>query len=128
VSAFPAATAERITSFKFYYFKPGFQTDYTLQPSTVVYQAGVLIFNMKGPLGNSLAITEEKLPPHFDVSSITANTQIATPYGQAYISSSAAQTTGSLITTDNTWIIINSPQTSSSGVMQQMLDALRPAK
>jgi len=75
-----------------------------------------------------LAVTEEALPPSFNTSTLNATTQFNTAYGQGLINGSSLQTTGSLITQNNTWIIINAPQPVNTATMEQMIKALVPVK
>jgi len=128
VIPFPASVVGEINAFHFYYFRSGLQTDYVLQPSSINYLSSVLVFDMKNGAGNTLAVTEEALPPSFNTSTLNATTQFNTAYGQGLINGSSLQTTGSLITQNNTWIIINAPQPVNTATMEQMIKALVPVK
>lgn len=123
---FPAATIRQISGFKFYYFKPGFSTDFKLDQNSIHYQSGVLIFSMKNPAGKTLAFTEQASPPHFEADMLQTDKQFNTEYGQAFVTDQADRTSGALITQDNTWIIINAPSPIGADTMQQLLNALGP--
>lgn len=125
-SAFPVSTIQQIQGFNFYYFQPSFQTDFVLQRSSVNLQAGVLVFQMKNPTGQTLAFTEEATPSGYDTSSLQADKQFTSRYGQAFITDAPLRTTGTLFTSDNTWILVNAPKPIGADLMQQVLDALQP--
>jgi hypothetical protein len=128
VGPFPAATVQEIKAFKLYYLSPSFSTDYVLQSSTIDYQAGVLVFEMKNPSGNTLAFTEEATPPGFDISGLNADKVFNTSYGQAFITDAVLRTTGALFTTNNTWILVNSPTPIGADLMEQILNNLIPIR
>ena len=124
----PIGVVEQVKSFKVYWLKPSFSTDFVLQPSSVHYDSKVLVFSMVNSVGKTLAFTEQIIPPHFNSAVMTVDTNIDTEFGRGYIVSDSSRTTGALVTSDNTWIIVNAPQSIGSSLMQQILQALVPAK
>lgn len=126
IHTFPANTIQEIAGFKFYYFRPGFQTDFTLLRNSINYQSGVLVFEMKNPTGKTLAFTEEATPPGYGMPNRQPNRQFYTEYGKALVIDGSTQTTGALFSQDNTWVVINAPQAIGGDLMQQLLDALSP--
>ena len=125
-STFPAAVLRQIHGFKFYYLKSGSSIGFVLQPDSISYQSGVLIFNMQGPAGKTLAFTEEATPPNYDISALQADKQYTNLFGQAFITDLSDRTTGTLFTHDKTWVLINAPQPIGADLMQQILDTLTP--
>jgi hypothetical protein len=122
----PIAVTRQIGTFKPYYLKPSYSTDFTLQQNTVKYDYGVLVFSMRNPTGKSLSITEEATPNQYDPSTLQTTKQFNTEYGQAYITDSTDRTTGTLFTSDKTWIIVNAASPVGSDFMQQFIEALAP--
>lgn len=124
----PAAVTQQINSFKPYYLKPTFTTDFSLQQNTVKYQYGVLVFSLMNSTGKTISITEEATPSQFDTSTLQTTKQFNTEYGQAVITDGSDRTTGALFTSDKTWVVINAPRPIGADLMQQFLDALTPVK
>jgi hypothetical protein len=125
-SVFPVAFKHQIKGFTFYYLKPTFSTDFVLQPDTVGYQSGVIVFRMKNPAGKTLVFSEEATPAGYDPSTLKTTKQFNTEYGQAVVTDDRERTTGALFAQDRTWVIINAPQPIGTDLMQQILGALTP--
>lgn len=124
--AFPVSTIQQIKGFRFYYFKPGFQTDYVLQPNTIHYQDGVLVFGMKNSNSKTLAFTEEPAPQSFNPSTLQTTKKFSTEYGQAIVTDESTRTTGALFSQNNTWVLINTTPSIGVDFMQQLIEALAP--
>ena len=128
VNGLPGTITKQINGFDVYYLKPSFSTDFVLQPSSVKYQNGVLLFSMSNPVGKKLVFTEEPIPPHFDPSILQTTSQSNTEYGAIYITADSDRTVGTLFSLDKTWVIVNSPDPIGQTLMEQVLDALQPIK
>lgn len=123
----PTSIVQQINgSFKPYYLKPSYSTDFTLQPNTVKYAYGVLVFSLKNSSGKTLSITEEATPEQYDPSLLQTTKQFNTEYGQAYMTDSPDRTTGTLFSSDKTWVIINAVPPVGGDFMRQFLEALVP--
>lgn len=122
----PTAVTQQINSFKPYYLKSSYSTDFKLQSNSVKYEYGVLVFSLKNSIGKSLSVTEEATPNQYDPSALQTTSQFNTEYGQAYITDSTDRTTGTLFTSDRTWIIINAASPVGSDFMKQFIEALVP--
>jgi hypothetical protein len=125
-SGLPPSVISQVQGFRVYYLKPSYQTDFTLNTATVNYRGGVLLFEMTGASDTTLVVTEQATPPNFDISSITADKQSSTQYGKSFITDAAARTTGALITTDHTWILVNAPKPIGGDLMQEIVNNLVP--
>lgn len=122
----PTAVVRQINTFKPYYLKSSYTSDFSLQQNTVKYAYGVLVFSMRNPTGKMLSITEEATPNQYDPSTLQTTKQFNTEYGRAFITDSSDRTTGTLFTSDKTWIIVNATSPVGSDFMQQFLEALTP--
>ena len=127
-NSLPPSVIRQIDSFRPYYLQPTYPTDFTLQQNTVKYAFGVLVFSLHNSTGKTLSVTEEATPSQYDPSTLHTTKQFNTEYGQAYITDSTDRTTGSLFTSDKTWVIVNAPSPVGSDFMQQFLEAFTPAK
>ena len=122
----PAYIAHQITGFTPYFLNQTSAVKFTLQKSTTTYQDNVLIFSMNGASGKTLAFTEEALPPGFDTSTLSGDRQFNTSYGQGFIFDGLNRTTGTLLTHDKTWVLINAPSPIGADLMEQVIDNLVP--
>lgn len=122
----PAAMLKQVSGFTPYYTKSSFSTDFVLQQNSVKYEYGVLVFSLRNSTGKTLSITEEATPNQYDPSTLQTTKQFNTEYGQAFITDSSDRTTGTLFTSDKTWIIINAASPVGSDFMQQFIEALAP--
>lgn|SRR6185437_13910081 len=122
----PATTLHQVGGFTPYYLKPSFSSDFVLQQSTVKYEYGVLVFSLRNATGKTLSVTEETTPSQYDPSTLQTTKQFNTEYGRAYITDSTDRTTGTLFTSDKTWVIVNAASPVGSDFMQQFLEALAP--
>lgn len=125
-NALPATALHQVEGFTPYYLKPSFSSDFTLQQNTVKYAYGVLVFSMRNTTGKTLSVTEEATPNQYDPSTLQTTKQFNTEYGRAYITDSTDRTTGTLFTSDKTWIIVNASSPVGSDFMQQFIEALAP--
>ncbi len=126
VPRLPARIVSEVSGFNVFSIKPGFATDFRLRPSSVSYRQGVLEFVMVNSVGKTLVFTEEALPSGFSPASIRASNQLNTEYGKVFITSDTTRTTGSLISANGTWVIINAPNPIGSSLMEQIVQALAP--
>ncbi len=126
--ALPQSAVNQASGFTLYYFKPNFTSNFNLEAGTVDYQDNVLEFGMEDSAGNTLAFTEEAIPPGFDTSTLKADAVYNNEYGHAYISDLVDRTTGALFTNDGTWILINAPKPIGADAMRSIVDNLAPDK
>ncbi|HEX8389965.1 MAG TPA: hypothetical protein VF597_00925 [Candidatus Saccharimonadales bacterium] len=118
--------AERsVTGFQPYYFSQLPVAGFSLAKGSVSFTDGVLVFTLVNDVDKTLVFTEQKTPSAFDIGSLRGDKDFKTLYGQAYITDGQSRTTGTLLTDDNTWILINAPRPIGADSMQTILNSLR---
>jgi len=122
--ALPNSVVSQITEFTTYYFTNNSLPDgLHLKPGSTSYSGGVLVFSLVTSRDETIGITEQALPAEFTNSKLQGQDSIETANGKATITSlNGGRTTGSLVTKDGTFILLN---TQSPVELSTIKDILR---
>ncbi len=126
----PANVTSNVQDFTLYYFDKNIPPDQlSLREETVNFSGGLLVFTLVNQLGQTLSITEQKLPDDLQNSTLQGDENFDTTYGKATISSiDDGRTTGSLLTKDSTLILLNSADPIDLNNIKNVLRSLSPVK
>lgn len=115
--------AQTSATFPLYYPKnlPG---GYTFEVGSLHISSDLAVFKIAGPQGQSVIVTEQAKPEHFDFNTLSGTEEFATPIGSAYIEDFEIRTTGSIVG-KKTWVIINSQPPIGSAVMRLIINSLQ---
>jgi hypothetical protein len=131
-ASLPSGVTSQINDFTVYYYSKKIPGNYTLAENSVSVQQGMLFATLRNDSGETIALTEQKLPPSLASQSRQNFEAVKGADGEAYITYQGSKMAGGLFSNEQNGVrtmvilVANDPIEKSS--MEDLLRGLRPAK
>jgi hypothetical protein len=98
-----------------------------IDDSSVTYDKGVLLYRLISPDNQSVTVTQQQLPQELTSSVLQGDEKFDTPVGKATFSNTSdGRLTGSLVTNDGVFILVNTSNPIEESTIKDILRFLRP--
>lgn len=115
------------TSFPVYYFVGAPPDSMKLDPTSVSYSTGLLIFKLHSADGSkTVTVTEQALPPNLENTTVQGKEKIDGADGNATLGFDGTRTIGYLLNKDKKTFVIINASSAETDTIKDLLRGLRP--
>lgn len=98
-----------------------------IDDSSITYDKGILLYRLNTPSGQSVTVSQQQLPEGLTSSVLQGDESFDTPVGKATFSNTSdGRLTGSLVTKDGVFILVNTSDPIEETTIKDILRFLRP--
>ena len=120
---FPETTAFTSYAFDTVILPGGLKID----EKSITYDGSILLYSLTDENDRSIGISQQSIPKDFSSSILQGDEDFSTPIGTATFSNTLdGRLTGTILTKDRTFIILNTQSTIETTVFKDIIRALRP--